>query len=318
MAHGRRVAEGGESVAEIYSHSRLESFERCPRKFLYRYRLALPAESESIEAFLGKRVHNVLERLYRATARGLVPTLPKVQARFRQLFDDGYDPERIRIVRLEHSLSFYRELGEHCLANYYADHYPFDADETLGVEERVLFEVGEIASGPVQLQGFIDRVARARDGTVEIHDYKTGARALSQNAVDADRQLALYQLGLSGRFGTSRGFRLVWHFVRRGITRSSTRTAEQLSALRKETLARVERIEAEREFPARPSPLCGWCEYRDGCSASPQRNTDIPSYERRPQVQLAARTVAAGGRHPRRPSVQPGQLTLPFGSPATV
>lgn len=311
----------GDSVAEIYSHSRLEAFDRCPRQFFYRYRLQLPAESESVEAYLGKRVHDVLERLYRATAGGRVPSLPRVQARFRQLFDDGYDPARVRIVRLEHPLGFYRELGEHCLANYYADHYPFDRDETLGVEERVLFDLGDTAAGPVRVQGFIDRIARARDGAVEIHDYKTGARVASQNAVDQDRQLALYQLGLERRFGPTRAFRLVWHFVRSGVTRSSTRTAEQLEALREDTLARVRRIQSESDFPAKPSQLCRWCEYRDGCSANPLRDAEAPSYERRQELQrqepaAAARVAAPTRRGRRSPPVDPGQLSLPFTAPA--
>ena len=43
-------------VAEIYSHSRLENFEKCPRRFQYRYRLGLPPESESIEAFVEMRI----------------------------------------------------------------------------------------------------------------------------------------------------------------------------------------------------------------------------------------------------------------------
>ena len=52
----------------IFSHSRLSTFERCPRRFQYRYLLNIPAEGESIEAYLGKRVHEVLGRIYRATA----------------------------------------------------------------------------------------------------------------------------------------------------------------------------------------------------------------------------------------------------------
>lgn len=305
---------GGDPAREIFSHSRLGSFERCPRQFLYRYRLRIPAESESIEAFLGRRVHEVLERLYRATARGRVPTLAQVHARYRKLFDEAYDPERIHIVRLEHPLSFYRDLGEHCLSNYYADHYPFDRDETLGLEERVLFDVGEAPSGPVRIQGFVDRVARARDGTLEIHDYKTGARVPSQSAIDADRQLALYQLGLSKRFGASRRFRLVWHFVRRGITRSSTRTADQLDALRRDTLRLVDEIRRERAFPARPGPLCRWCEYREGCSASPLRRGDVPSYDHRPALHAAAEAMPRSGRRPPRPRrAHPDQLPLPLG-----
>ena len=76
---------------------------------------------------------------------------------------------------------------------------------------------------------------------------------------------------------------------------------------------------AEREFPAKPSPLCRWCEYRDGCSASPLRDTRVPSYERRPQLQTAARaaTRAPARRRKRRaPRVHPGQLPLPLEEPA--
>ena len=53
----------------IYSHSRLSSFEDCPRKFHYRYVLKIPQETEGIEAFVGKRVHEVLERLYEFVGR---------------------------------------------------------------------------------------------------------------------------------------------------------------------------------------------------------------------------------------------------------
>jgi len=306
-------------VAEVYSHSRLETFDRCPRRFFYRYRAGLPPESESIEAFVGKRVHEVLERLYRAVDRGNIPSLEQVVARYRQLFHDTHDAERVRIVRVEENLDSYLELGEHCLRNYYCDHYPFDRDETLGLEQRVEFGLGELPSGPVRIQGFIDRVARARDGVLEIHDYKTSARVPSQRALDADGQLALYQIGLTKAESAPREVRLVWHFVRRGLTRTSTRTPSQLEALRTDVLERVERVRRETQWAAKPGPLCGWCEYRDGCSASPQRCSETASYDSRPRVQAAALATRA----PESPASAPvqglDQLALPLdpSAPAT-
>ena len=297
---------------EVYSHSRLETFERCPRRFFYRYRASLPPESESIEAFLGKRVHEVLERLYRATANGRVPSLAQVIARYRQLFDDAHDADRVRVVRLEESVASYRELGEHCLANYYADHYPFDGDETLGLEQRVEFELGSLPSGRVRMQGFIDRVARARDGALEIHDYKTSARVPSQRNLDADGQLALYQIGLSGRQEETREVRLVWHFVRRGVTRTSSRTPQELESLRREVLARVERVRQETEWVSKPGPLCRWCEYRDGCSASPLRCRETPPYDSRPRVRAAALAAASPTPLPTAARAAADQLALPL------
>jgi hypothetical protein len=41
----------------VFSHSRLGCFEKCPRQFHYRYVERRPAPFESIESFLGKRVH---------------------------------------------------------------------------------------------------------------------------------------------------------------------------------------------------------------------------------------------------------------------
>jgi len=267
-------------VAETYSHSRLSSFEDCPRKYQYRYLMKIPSESEGVEGFVGKVVHDVLERLYKKVGEGGVPTLQRVIARYRQMFDDRYDEKRVRIVRRENPLSFYRELGDHCLANYYHDHYPFDATETLGLEEHVGFELGEPdASGPAHIQGYVDRIARTSEGVIEIHDYKTGARVPSQAKLDKDRQLALYQIALTDRYPERQPFRLVWHFLQRGRTLTSTRNADQLLALRERTLALVAKIRGTERFPTRPSPLCRWCEFGSRCPGNRERDPDLQTWE---------------------------------------
>lgn len=255
----------GSRVPPIFSHSRLSSFENCPKQFHFRYVLKIATDTESIEAFLGKRVHEVLERLYRFVRDGQVPGLGKVLRRFALNWDEHYDPERVRIVREEMTPQHYRDLGERCLRNYYRRRYPFDSDETLGIEERVAFSLDD--SGHYRMQGFVDRIARARDGAVEIHDFKTGARVPSQRVLDEDRQLALYQLGLASRFGAETPMRLVWHYLQTGQTLVSSRTPAQLDALRTRTIERIDEIGAEQRFEPRPSALCGWCEYRDRCPA---------------------------------------------------
>jgi putative RecB family exonuclease len=294
--HGALVEERGEgSPGEVFSHSRLSAFERCPRKFQYRYLWKIPAEGESIEGFVGKRVHEVLERLHRATATHGVPSLPKVLWRFQQMFAEAYDANRVRIAREGTPLDFYRALGEQCLANYYHEHYPFDRDETLALEERVSFQLG---SG-YAVQGFVDRIARTRDGAIEIQDYKTSARVPSQTNVDEDRQLALYQIGVGERFGAQRPVRLVWRYLRQRRTLVSTRTPEQLDELAVKTRALIDEIRSETRFEPRPSALCRWCEYREGCPASPERRAERPAYAPR------------GARRPEAPA-QPAQLALMF------
>lgn len=259
----------------IFSHSRLGCFEKCPRQFRYRYVDRLPAGEESIEAFVGKRVHEVIERLFRFVGQGRLPSLPAVLRRFATLWQESFAPDGVRIAREGTVPEDYRALGERCLSNFYRSHYPFDADETLAIEERVTCCLDD--EGGYRVQGIIDRLVRTRDGRLEIHDYKTGRRIPSQQELDEDRQLALYEMGVRERYAESGEIRLVWHFLQQGRVRSSRRSSEQLAALRERTIDLIDRIQAEAEFPARPSPLCGWCEYSHLCPASAAPRREKPS-----------------------------------------
>ena len=249
----------------VYSHSRLSSFEKCPKQFHYRYVLEIPAESEGIEAFMGKRVHEILERLYIFAGQGMIPSLEKVIHRYHAFWDEHYDDKRVVIVRRGTPPGKYRELGVKCIEYYYRRHFPFDGTETLGIEEEVRFDLDD--SGRYAFRGIIDRIVRGADGAIEIHDYKTGRYVPSQKELSQDRQLAIYQLGLHEKYGADTTYRLVWQFLQRKELRTSSRTAEQLDKLRRNTIELIDRVEATTEFPVQRNRLCDWCEYKDRCFA---------------------------------------------------
>jgi putative RecB family exonuclease len=285
-------------LGPIFSHSRISSFENCPKQFEFRYVQKIERETESIEAFVGKRVHEVFERLYLFAGRGLVPGVEKVVDRYHKLWEEAYDAERVRVVREGASVGFYRALGERCVRGYYVRHYPFDDGETLGLERRVVFPLDE--AGQYRMQGVIDRISRARDGVIEVHDYKTGARVPAQRVLDEDRQLALYQLGLAREFGEDTPFRLVWHYVAKDVTRVSTRSPESLDGLRRATIARIDEIRSATDYPPRKSALCSWCEYREICPAfadaqpAPGKPTDAPTRGGPGDDEIAGTTAEAG------------------------
>ena len=267
-------------MSELFSHSRLASFEDCPKKYEFRYLLKIPREIESIEGFVGKRVHEVLERLYIAAGRGHVPTLSQVLHRYGALFDEHYDSERVRVVRTEMPLDEYRGNGERSLTNYYRKNYPFDADETLGLEERLVFDLD--GEGRYRILGFVDRISRARDGAIEIHDYKTSRFVPNQKKLDEDRQLALYQIGVAEKYGNDAPVRLVWHYVLRNQVRTSTRTQEQLDDHRAKAVELIDRIRGETIFEPKTSALCSWCEYNDTCPAVAGNENGAAAEPRRP------------------------------------
>jgi putative RecB family exonuclease len=219
------------------------------------------SRDKGIEAFVGKRVHEVLERLYQFSARGQVPSLERVLQRFRANWESGYDPERVRIVREGDEMADYLRVGERCLENAYRRLYPFD-DETLGLEHPVEFPLD--GDGAYAMRGVIDRVVRARDGALEIHDYKTGRWLPKQADLDRDASSRSTRSAPGGRFGRP-ARRLVC--LRQNQVRSSRRTPEQLDAAREAARGTIDRIGAERVWEARPGALCAWCEYRPLCPA---------------------------------------------------
>jgi putative RecB family exonuclease len=250
-------------VQETFSHSSLSCFETCPKQYHFRYIEKIRVDLEGIEAFMGKQVHEILERLYLFVADGKVPSLDRVLYRYQQNWEQRFDAERIRIVRPGMRADFYRSNGARCIENYYRRHYPFDADETLGLEKRIQFQLDD--EGSYRIRGIIDRLARAPDGVLEIHDFKTGARVPSQSRLDSDRQLALYELGVRQQLREEGEIRLVWHYVLSDQLRNSTRTPKQLDELCSETTEAIDRIRSEKDWGANPGPLCDWCEYKELC-----------------------------------------------------
>ncbi len=282
-------------MQKTFSPSSLNCFENCPRQYYYRYVEKLPVETEGIEAFVGKRVHEVLERLYAFVDRGMVPSLPRVIYRYHALWAEAWNGDRIRIVRAEMDAQAYRQSGARCLENYYRQHYPFDLDETLGLETKIQFRLDPAGRYPIR--GIIDRLVRARDGVLEIHDFKTGRRVPRQEQLDADRQLGLYELGVRDQMGEEGEIRLVWHYVLRNQTRISQRSDEQRDRLRRKTALAIDAIRAEDKWEPKESGLCGWCEFRRACPAfAHERPAELPQEVRDPAHQPELFAPVGGGK----------------------
>ncbi len=248
----------------IYSHSRISTYEQCPLRYKYKYIDEIKKQEQTIEAFMGTRVHEVLEKLYAELAQGRLNTLEELYEYYRTRWKATWT-EQVRVVKKGRNSRQYFQLGAQCIRNYYEEYRPFGQCETVETEAHVKFALD--AAGQRQFQGYIDRVARRKDGTYEIHDYKTGKSLATQAQANADRQLALYQIGLAARLKEKPRVELVWHYLQHSKTIRSRRTERQLVQVAKTTTELIERIESAKRFPARTGPLCHWCEYRMECPA---------------------------------------------------
>lgn len=244
----------------IYSHSRLNTFENCPLKFRLHYIDKVETEVEnSVEAFMGSCCHEVLEKLYKdlkfAKMNELKELLDFYNESWKKNWSDG-----IIIVRKEYTAENYRQMGEKFITEYYKRYHPFDSGKTIGIETRIMVKVGDYT-----IQGYVDRVSALPDGVYEIHDYKTSSSLPSQEDVDSDRQLALYSLAIKQMYKDCKKIVLVWHYLAFDKELRSERTDEELESLKKEVAELIAKIEKTKEFPAKQSALCDWCEFQSNC-----------------------------------------------------
>ena len=256
------------NIMEIYSHSRIAIFERCPLRFKYRYIDKIKPEFEkTIEAHLGTAVHNTLEWIYTKvnTDPEWFPKIDEVIEKFTEQWQKNSSDELL-IVKKDLTARDYFNKGIQFLIDYYSKHQPFK-DGTIECEKGVLIELDE--QGKYKIQGFIDRlVYNLEKGEYEVHDYKTAKTLPRQEELDKDRQLALYAIAVKNLYGQDKEVTLVWHFLAHNKIITSKRTNEQLVELKKHAIELIKKIESTTEFPAKRSILCDWCEFKGKCTSS--------------------------------------------------
>ncbi len=249
----------------LYSHSRLSTYETCPLKYKLQY-IERPnvVKEEGIEAFLGKRVHAALEKLYRNLRYSRLITADELLNYYNNQWSKNWN-DSVAIAKKDLTADNYKDTGIKCIRKYYQRHAPFENGVTIGIEEKITFPLSE--DGKYAIQGYIDRLDRTRDNIYEIHDYKTSGSLPLQEHLDDDRQLALYEIGIRKKYPDVREVKLIWHYLMFDMELSSERTSEQIEDLRKETIALIDAIEADKEFKHKESNLCGWCDYWAYCPA---------------------------------------------------
>jgi RecB family exonuclease len=248
--------------------TRLTSWLECPRRYRMTYldRPAAPKGPPWAHNSFGASVHNALAAWWR------LPRAGRTLAAAGDLLDSGWidqgyagDAQSVRCRRSARAM----------VERYAAALDP--ATEPLGVERVVAARTERIV-----LSGRVDRLderrAPAGDRELAVVDYKTGRRPLTEDDARTSMPLALYALAVARMFhAVCRRVELhhlptatvyAWEHSDEGIGRH-VRRAESIAA---ECADADERFRAglpaadvDGVFPPRPSPACGWCDYRQLC-----------------------------------------------------
>jgi RecB family exonuclease len=132
--------------------------------------------------------------------------------------------------------------------------------------ERTLSALG----ASVRVSGRVDRIDD-RNGDLVIVDYKTGKQVPTDDDARVSRALAIYA-AVAQRTLRRPVFDVELHHVPSGVVARHRHTPESLSRQmsRVESIGRditvAEESGTDADFPARPGPLCGWCDYREHCA----------------------------------------------------
>ena len=245
----------------VYSHSRLSTFENCPLQYKFIYIDKIKTEEEGIEAFLGSRFHEAMEKLYINLKYGAY-SLGELVGYYESCWDKEWNVNVV-IIKKDRTSQDYRNLGKKLIEDYYKRYYPFDSGRVIGLEKKIEIQLDD--DGKYKMRGVIDRLMQADDYTYEIRDYKTSGNLPCQKELDSDRQLALYQIGIENIWNDVKNVKLIWHYVVFDKEMASTRTKDELEKIKKDTIALIDQIESTQDFLPKESNLCEWCKYQELC-----------------------------------------------------
>ena len=242
------------------SPSRINDFTNCPQLYKYRAILNLPEEI-SLDAERGKLVHAVLEDLFE---------LPRAERNHESALSilpvawEKQLTEKPELTELITSQQEWMDRASSLLQTYFGLEDPTSFDSTyreLHLEKNLTEQI--------YLHGYVDRLDVAPTGEVRIVDYKTGKAPKPGWEEKALFQLRVYALLYLKIYGVMPTLLQLFYLGDRGSIKSQpsekvlNQTAEQLL----EVSAQIQESHAQDYWPAKPSRLCDWCNFKRNCPA---------------------------------------------------
>jgi len=246
----------------VYSHSKLGTFENCKYKYKLHYVDGIKPEFKAtVETFMGSRVHETLEKLYKdlkfMKENSLEDLIKFLNDRWEKEWADN-----IIINKKEYTKENYKKMAGKFVADYYNHHKPFNDITIIGLETEDKLKLSDGSSYHIRIDKF-----GCKDNVYYVCDYKTDSYLKTQEKADQDRQLAMYALWVNKKFKDAKKVVLKWHMLAFDKDVISERTPGELKKLEQKTISLIKEINKCKEFPVNVTALCNYCEYQTMCPA---------------------------------------------------
>ena len=236
------------------SFTRVDTFERCPRRFRYQYVDGLP-QAPAPQLSFGTSIHSTLEWLYDRKH----PVLPSLEETLQALYD-AWESDGYAEVDRDEQLSAYAHARD-IVTRVHERIAKEGLRSPVATEAWFELPVGD----DLVVVGAIDRVDADDDGTLHVVDYKTTRKARTRAQVKDSLQLAIYALATRELYGRLPGTVGLDFVVPGTLVRVPTDELD-LDAVGPRLAAVAARIVAGEDVPT-PHRLCDWCDFRAICPA---------------------------------------------------
>lgn len=112
-------------MAISFSFTRIGSFESCKLQYRYKSIDGLRTEMETIEAFMGSRVHEAPKSFCDFVKNGVIKPKDWLLAEYEECWKKNFHAG-IKIVKSEYAAEDFFRKGQRCLNEYYEAYHPFD------------------------------------------------------------------------------------------------------------------------------------------------------------------------------------------------
>lgn len=242
-----------------FSYSQIETYDRCPKLYEYRYLLRVP-EPESAALSFGSSVHRSLELFYNDFIRGESVNIKTLLNYYRQSFLPlGYLSKALQERTFKH--------GEQLLSNYFRQY--FDANtQTIATEKRFTLKLKDPQQSKEYLiTGVIDRLDK-KGNSYEIVDYKTG-KMPQESALRNSLQLGIYALAATDPEFLNidpEQVKLTYHYLEQGKRFVVETTADKIEKTKTKVLSTLAKLTGGNFLP-NPGFYCDFCPFKIICPA---------------------------------------------------
>ena len=238
------------------SVSKSATFQSCKKKYHFTYILKLPRKEFEYHTF-GRFVHRILELFHLAYINGTTENFAKTMSNsFNETF---VEPEFIGKINDTQKKEAFQILTT------YLERLTLHRDEVkkvLSVEKIFNLEINPMLT----LTGMIDRVQLDEDGIYHVLDYKTSKSKAYLK--DDTLQLLTYAYVLYKEHPELKKVRVSYIMLRLN-SEFLTKEFDLKEILSVQDIYEkyAQDINAEKEFPAKPTKLCSYCDHIGVCTS---------------------------------------------------